>query len=99
MPAICSGELQPLDLSVNKPVKNFLRAIFQDWYAAETLGSNTDAESASTLEPIKFPMSQVKPLGAQWLFQMYKHIITHPEIMKNGPKAAGNVDELNKSSL
>ena len=99
MPTNCSGELQPLDLSVNKTVKDFLWAKFQDWYIAEILGSYTDAESASKLEPIKFPVSQMKPLGAQWLVQMYEHMITHLEIMENGFKAVGIVDELNKSSL
>ena len=61
----CSGELQPLGLSVNKPVKDLLPAKFYEWYAAEIFGSYRDAESCSTLEPIKFFMSQMKPLGAQ----------------------------------
>ena len=39
----------------------------------------------------------MKPLGAQWLVQMHEYMITHIEIMKNGFKAAGIVDELNKS--
>ena len=38
VPSNCSEELQPLDLYVNKPVKD-LWAKFQDWYAAEVLGS------------------------------------------------------------
>ena len=41
----------------------------------------------------------MKPLGVKWLVQMYEHMITHPELMKNGFKAAGIVDELNKSSI
>ena len=35
VPATCSGELQPLDLSVNKLVKDFLWTKFEDWYAIE----------------------------------------------------------------
>ena len=35
VPANCTGELQPIDLSVDKSVKDFMRAQFQDWYAAE----------------------------------------------------------------
>ena len=35
VPANYTGELQPLNLSVNKSVKDFLRAQFQDWHAAE----------------------------------------------------------------
>ena len=35
VPAICTGELQPMDLSMNKSVKGFLRTKFQEWYASE----------------------------------------------------------------
>ena len=33
VPANCTDHLQPLDVSVNKPVKSFLRKQFQEWYA------------------------------------------------------------------
>ena len=33
IPANRTDRLQPLDLSVNKAVENFLRNQFQDWYA------------------------------------------------------------------
>ena len=32
IPANCTDKLQPLDLSVNKPAKDFLRKKFQEWY-------------------------------------------------------------------
>ena len=34
-PDNCTECLQPLDLSINKPVKDFLRGKFEEWYAAE----------------------------------------------------------------
>ena len=33
VPANCTDRLQPTDVSVNKPAKNFLRQQFQEWYA------------------------------------------------------------------
>ena len=33
VPANCTDKLQPLDLSVNKPAKYFMRSKFQDWYS------------------------------------------------------------------
>ena len=48
----------------------------------------------STLEPV---MSQMKPLGAQWLIQMYEYMIARPEIMRNGFRIAGIVDKLHDS--
>jgi len=35
VPANCTGELQPLDLSVNKLVKGFIRQKFQEWYSCQ----------------------------------------------------------------
>ena len=33
VPVNCTDRLQPLDVSVNKAVKAFLRNQFQEWYA------------------------------------------------------------------
>ena len=58
-----------MDLSVNKSVKDFLRAQFQDWYAAEVLKIYNP--SSTEIKPVKFPMEVMKPLGAQWILKMY----------------------------
>ena len=57
------------DLSVNKSVKDFLRLKFQEWYSSEVFRSYRG--SSSQIESVKFPMSQMKSLGAQWLMDMY----------------------------
>lgn len=94
VPANCTGELQPMDLSVNKSVKDFMRAQFQDWYAAEVFKSYED--SGTEIKPVKFPMSQMKPLGAQWIRRMHDHLLANPDIIRNGFKAAGIVDCFSK---
>ena len=35
LPPNTTDKLQPLDISVNKPAKEFLRLKFQEWYAAQ----------------------------------------------------------------
>ena len=35
LPANTTDLLQPVDISVNKPVKDFLRQKFQDWYSSQ----------------------------------------------------------------
>ena len=48
VPACCTDRLQPLDVSVQKAVKNHLRQSFEDWYADEIvkqLNENKDSES------------------------------------------------------
>ena len=35
VPLNCTDKLQPLDVSVNKPAKEYLRSKFQSWYASK----------------------------------------------------------------
>ena len=91
VPANCMEELQPMELSVNKSVKDFMRAQFQDWYAAESY-----EDSGTEIKPVKFSMTQMKPLGAQWIRRMHDHLLANPDIIQNGFKAAGIVDCFSK---
>ena len=85
VPANCTDQLQPLDLSVNKPAKDFLKRKFEEWYAEQVFINSAKA-------PIKFPLSTMKPVGAQWIKELYKYISDHPDIIRNGFKAAGITD-------
>ena len=35
VPTNCTDKLQPIDLSINNPVKDQMRGKFQEWYASE----------------------------------------------------------------
>ena len=37
IPANCTGELQPMDISVNKVIKSQLRSKFSEWYSQSYL--------------------------------------------------------------
>ena len=37
VPANCTDQLQPLDLSIKKPAKEFLRHEFQSWYTQKNM--------------------------------------------------------------
>lgn len=50
VPASCTDRLQPLDISVNKAAKSFLRSQFQEWYANEVSQQYTD-DSSDDSEP------------------------------------------------
>ena len=61
VPPNCTDRLQPLDLSVNKPAKDFLKGKFQlqQWYSDKVfnqLCENDSEEISQNLEPIKFPL-------------------------------------------
>ena len=85
IPANCTDRLQPLDLAVNKSVKDFLRSEFRDWYAKQVC-SQLDEDC---VELIDLRLTTIKPLGAQWMANAFDYIKSKPEIIKNGFSSAG----------
>lgn len=90
VPANTTDRLQPLDLSVNKPAKDFMKQKFQDWYGniiCTQLDNGVD-------EIVDLRLSIMKPLIANWCIDLFHHFASSPDIIINGFKAAGIVDAL-----
>ena len=92
IPANCTDKLQPMDLSINKTLKDFMKSEFNDWYSS-VVYKTLDSENPT---PADLRMAIMKPLGAQWLLKAYKYLMNNREIVKNGFKAAGITDALRK---
>jgi hypothetical protein len=93
VPANTTDKLQPLDLSVNKPAKDYMRQKFQDWYGTiicKQLEDNIE-------EVVDLRLSVMKPLCAHWCIDLFHYLVSKPDIMVNGFKAAGIVDILQDS--
>lgn len=97
VPARCTDRLQPMDLSVNKSIKDKLRFSFQLWYAGEVKQQVDDDEHLR--KPVDLKLSRMKPLGAQWFVDAFTHVQNNPEIIRNGFKAAGIQDTLQQVNL
>ena len=63
VPSNCTDLLRPLDLSVNKPLKDHLRCSFQSWYSEQV---SKQLEEGKEPEDIKVDtrLSVMIPLGA-----------------------------------
>lgn len=61
VPANCTDRLQPLDVSVNKAAKDFMRDQFQRWYADQIQQQVHDGVKT----PVDLRLSIVKPLSAK----------------------------------
>ena len=85
IPPNCTDRLQPLDLSINKPAKDFVKQKFQEWYSQEICKQLNDGSN----EPVDMRLSIMKPIGAQWLLEMYEYFKSHPNLIINGFRAAG----------
>ena len=86
--ANCTDRLQPMDLSMNKSVKEFMCNKFKEWYALQV---HKQLEEGMAITPIDLRLSILKPLGAHWLISLFDYLNEHKSIINNG-KAAGISD-------
>ena len=86
VPPNCTDRLQPMDLSVNKAVKEFLRKKFQNWYSGEM---ESLCRTNGSFTPVDLRMSKLKPLGADWLVKAHQYLRNNTSLAKNGFRAAG----------
>ena len=85
VPANCTDKLQPLDLSVNKPTKDFMKSKFQEWYS-EIIKKQLDD---GIEEEVDMRLSIMKPLSARWIIELYYYLKSRPNIICDGFRAAG----------
>ena len=87
LPPNTADHLQPMDLSVNKPAKAFLRGEFQKWYSEQImqqLDNPTADFSAAELNQVDLSMAAMKEITGQWLVKMYDYISDKPDFIVNG---------------
>ena len=93
VPPNCTDRLQPLDVSVNRAAKQFLRNKFENWYADQIIAQKDVDEE---IQLVDMRMSIVKPVSAKWMMDLYDYFLAHPQIIKNGFKHVGITDFLAK---
>ena len=88
VPACCTDRLQPLDISVNKAAKSFLRSEFQQWYSNEITQQLNSMTCEDEIEPVDLSSAKMKCIGAQWLVRLFEYLSDSPSIIVNGFLAA-----------
>jgi len=74
----CTDRLQPLDVSVNRAAKQFLRSKFENWYADSIV---TQKNTGKEIEPVNMRFSIVKLIAAKWMIDLYDYLVAHPQII------------------
>jgi len=87
VPANCTDKLQPLDVAINKPLKDKIRANFQTWYAQQV----QNQLKVVKLNQVKVDVSAtiVKSPNANWAIAAWQSIECSPELAINGFQQAG----------
>lgn len=65
-----TDRLQPLDISINIPAKDFWRNQFQEWYAVQVCQK---LKGDKAVQPVDLKLSVMKPLSAKWMIKLYDH--------------------------
>ena len=89
IPPNCTDRLQPLDVSVNKSAKEFLRRKFHVWYAENVCAQ---LEGKLPKQQVDLRLNVVKPLGAKWMVELFDYIKSKPDVISNGFKKSGIFD-------
>ena len=95
LPSNTTDLLQPMDLTVNKPVKVFLRRKFEEWYATKLM-SQLEESDIGNVQPINLGLPILKECGAQWLVEAADYISENPQMIVNGFIKAGITKALDR---
>lgn len=84
LPPNTTDLLQPMDLTVNKPAKEFIKKKFEQWYADQIMQQLDDDAEIENLQPVDLRLAILKELGAKWLVEMSEYISNNPQFITSG---------------
>ena len=93
VPAICTGDLQPLDLTFNAAFKREMRERFTSWYATIVQNYLDKGKELSTIQP-DLRTSILKPIHGRWLIGAHKALSTEKDLIVQGFEKAGIKDTI-----
>ena len=82
VPANCTGELQPLDVSGN----GNLKSSFSDWYCSQVTKQLKEGAEHTN---VPLQLTILKPIHANWLLSAWESLANHPEQSLTGWRKSG----------
>ena len=88
VPHNLTNKLQPLDISINQKAKNFISHKFNTWYP-DRVSEQLKKGIAPGDVKVSMKMSDLKPVHARWLVDMYTYLKQQKKSILNGFDKAG----------
>ena len=96
VPPNCTDKLQPLDIAINKPLKDELKKQFHTWYASEV---QKQLETTPVHDvKVDMRMTIIKAKSVRWFISAWQAIEARPEVAINGFRRAGILEAVRELS-
>ena len=97
VPHNLTNKFQPLDVSVNKPSKAFITNKYNDWFSKQVADQLEKGVQPTEIK-ITTKLTDIKPLHAQWVIDLYHHLCREKELVVNGFEATGVTEAITKAN-
>ena len=97
VPHNLTNKFQPLDVSFNKPPKAFITNKYNDWFSKQVADQLEKGVQPTEIKITK-KLTDIKPLHAQWVIDLYHHLCKEKEFVVNGFEATGVTEAITKAN-
>ena len=88
VPHNLTNKFQPLDLTINQKAKKYLSSKFNEWYAERVSKQLMNGKAPGHVK-VLLKLSDLKPLHAKWIVEMYGYLKQQKESVVKGFEKAG----------
>ena len=93
-----TNKFQLLDITVvNNPVKSFIKDKYNMWYTEQVAKQLNEGKAPADVE-VSLNLSEIKPLHAKWIYEMYEYLRGRSDLVLNGFESAGITEAVEKSN-
>lgn len=92
VPANCTDKLQPLDVAVNKAIKDEIRSRFQSWYVSEVREQLKTQPVHEVAVDVSASVVKTRNLG--WFVSSWQSLAARPTVAINGCKKTDAMTEV-----
>ena len=97
VPHNLTHKFQPLDISVNKAAKAFIQNLYNEWFSNQVAIQLKHGIDPADVK-ISSKLSDLKPLHASWIVELYHHLSNEAEMIINGFDSAGITEAVNDAN-
>ena len=97
VPHNLTNKFQPLDITVNKPAKSFIKDKYNMWYTEQVAKQLNEGKTPADIK-VSLNLSEIKSLHAKWIYEMNEYLRGRSDLVLNGFESAAITKAIEKSN-